>query len=94
METADNNYNNDRFSKPCRNGCGKRIRWDTVQNVFFEIDTNYRHRCPNWSPSQKKVDVSNRKLNSEQQLFADTIGPAIAEILSLVQEIYKHTVRD
>jgi hypothetical protein len=45
META-NNHNNDRFSKPCRNGCGKRIRWDKAQNAFIEIDTNYRHRCP------------------------------------------------
>jgi hypothetical protein len=93
METASNNHNNNRFSKPCRNGCGKHIRWDTVQNAFFEIDTNYRHRCPNWSQSREKVDIDNHKLTSEQQLYADTLGPAIAEILSLVQVIYKHTVR-
>ena len=97
METTNNNHNNNRFAKPCRNGCGKHIRWDTVQNTFFEIDTNYRHICPNWSPSQEKVDILNHKLTKltvEQQLYADTLGPAIAEILSLVQEIYRLIVRD
>ena len=90
MENANNNGS----SKLCRNGCGKYIRWDKFQNAFVEIDTGYRHRCPNWSPSQEKVDIPNRKLTLEQQLYADTIGPVIAEILSLVQEIYNHTFRD
>jgi hypothetical protein len=94
METTNNNQNNGRFAKPCKNGCGKHIRWDTVQNAFFEIDTKHRHICPNWSSSQEKVDIPNRKLTLEQQLYADTIGLVIAQILSLVQEIYNHTFRD
>lgn len=92
METTNSNHNNSRFAKPCKNGCGKHIRWDTVQNAFFEIDTKCRHICPNLS--QEKVDIPNRKLTLEQQLYADTIGPVNAEILSLVQEIYNHAFRD
>ena len=94
METTNSNHNNSRFAKPCKNGCGKHIRWDTVQNAFFEIDTKCHHICPNWSPSQEKVDIPTRKLTLEQQLYADTIGPVLAEILSLVQGIYNHTFRD
>ena len=94
METGNNNQNYNKFGKLCRNGCGKRIRWDTAENAFFEIDTNYRHRCPNWSPSQERVNIPSRKLTLEQQLYADTLGPAIAEILSSVQEIYQHIIRD
>jgi hypothetical protein len=92
METTNSNHNDSTFAKPCKNGCGKHIRWDTVQNAFFEIDTKRRHICPNWSPSQ--VNIPNRKLTLEQQLYADTIGSVIAEIPSLVLEIYNHTFRD
>jgi hypothetical protein len=89
METADERNRHNYFAKLCRNGCGKYIRWDTTQSEYFEIDTNNHHICSNWSPNLEKVSSSlNRKITPEQQLCADTVGPAIAEILSLVQEIY------
>jgi len=39
METRNSNHSNNESGKPCRNGCGKHIRWDTIQNAFLEIDT-------------------------------------------------------
>ena len=88
METINNNQNNKQFAKLCRNGCGKLIEWDTSQNIYSEIDTNDRHRCPNWNPKQKHLqDNLNRRITEEQQLYIDTIGPAILEICSEVQNI-------
>jgi hypothetical protein len=47
------------------------------------------------NPKQEEnLDNLSRKITSEQQLYVDTIGPAIAEILSLVQEVYKHVTRE
>jgi hypothetical protein len=43
---------------------------------------------------EQNSDNVSLKLTPEQQIFVDTIGPAIVEILSLVQEIYKHTIQE
>jgi hypothetical protein len=97
METADNNHNNNRFSKPCRNGCGKPIRWDNSQNSYIEVGTNQKHRCPNWNSNPKHEQHLiglNRKITPEQQLYLDTIGPVIVEIHSLVREIHKHVTKE
>ena len=95
METTNNNHKNSTFAKPCKNGCGKPIRWDTVQNAFFEIDTKCRHICPNWNPKHEQHLISlNRKITSEQQLYLDKIGPVIVEIHSLVRQIYKHVTKE
>ena len=88
MEAINNNQNTKQFAKLCRNGCGKLIKWDTSQNKYFEIDTNDRHRCPNWNPKQEHLpDNVNRKITQEQKLYVDTIGPAILETRSVVQNI-------
>jgi hypothetical protein len=88
MKSISNNNNN--TERPCKYGCGKLIKWDKSQNAYIEIDTNIRHRCPNWNSKQEHpIEVVNHRITTEQQLYADTIGPAIAEILSLVQEIYE-----
>jgi hypothetical protein len=93
METTHNNRNN-RFSKPCRNGCGKHIRWDNSQNSYTEFGTNQKHQCPNWkNPKYEHVTGLNHKITPEQQQYADTLGPLIAKILSLVQEIHQRTVQ-
>lgn len=82
--------NNNNTERPCKYGCGKHIRWDRSQNAYVEVDTNIRHRCPHWNSKQEHpVEVANHRITAEQQLYADTIGPAIAEILSLVQEIHE-----
>ena len=94
METANNNHNDDRFSKPCKNGCGKRIRWDNSQHSYIEVDTNQKHQCPNWNPKYERLTGLNHKITLEQQQYADTLGPLIAKIFSLVQEIHQRTVRE
>ena len=49
---------------------------------------------PNWNPKYDHLIGLNRKINLEQQQYADTLGPLVAKILSLVQEIYQRTVRE
>ena len=88
METISNNQNNKQFAKLCKNGCGRLIKWDKSQNTYCEIDTNNRHRCPNWNPNQQQPPLNlNCKITQEQQLYVDTIGPAVIEIRSAVQDI-------
>lgn len=41
---------------------------------------------------QQNLDNDGRKLTPDQQQYADTLGPLIAKILSLVQEIHQQTV--
>jgi hypothetical protein len=75
--------------KLCNNGCGKEIQWDIDLKYYIEIDTGRKHSCPNWKPKQLQNNSYNntRNLTSGQVTYLDTIGPAIAEILSLMQEI-------
>jgi hypothetical protein len=97
METTNNNHNNSTFAKPCRNGCGKRIRWDNSQKSYIEVGTNQKHQCPNWNHNprhEQHLIGLNRKITPEQQLYLDTIGPVIVEIYFLVQEIYKHITKE
>ena len=97
MDTGHNNHNNNRYSKPCRNACGKRIRWDNSQNSYIEVGTNQKHQCPNWNPNpqhEQHLIGLNRMITPEQQLYLDTIGPVIVEIHSLVRGIYKHVTTD
>lgn len=55
----------------------------------------YQTRYLDSSPNQEQYSSTClNKISLEQQLYADTIGPVIAEILSLVQEIYNHTFPD
>jgi hypothetical protein len=90
MEAASSNNNT--TQRACKYDCGKLIKWDKSQNAYTESDTNFRHRCPNWnSKREHPVEVASHRITAKQQLYADTIGPAIAEILSLVQEIYEKT---
>ena len=78
----------DARAKLCKNGCEKLIRWDGSQNKYLEIDTNDRHRCPNCNPKQEHPpDNVNHKITHDQQLYLNTIGPAILEIRSAVQNI-------
>ena len=93
METIRND-SKIRQEKVCKNGCGKVIRWDNSQNSYIEVDTNQRHRCPNWNPKYDHLIGLNHKINLEQQQYADTLGPLVAKILSLVQEIHQRTVRE
>jgi hypothetical protein len=88
MKPVSNSDNN--TQRACKYGCGKLIKWNKSQNAYIEIDTNVRHRCLNWNSKQEHhVEVTNHSIIAEQQQYADTLGPAIAEILSLVQEIYE-----
>ncbi len=94
MITNSGNHDNEEFTKLCRNRCGTYIRWDRVLNTYFDTVTN-SHRCPNWIPKQvQSLTIFNRKITTEQQLYVDAIGARIAEILSLVQGFYKHTVQE
>jgi hypothetical protein len=84
----NNNYNK-HVQKLCKNGCGKNIEWDIDLKYYVEIDTGRKHSCPNWKPKQLQNNSYNNRstITSEQITYVDTIGPAIAEILSLMQEI-------
>jgi hypothetical protein len=83
MKSISSNNNNK--ERCCRYGCGKLIKWDKSRYAYIEIDTNIRHRCPNWNSKQEyPVEVANRSITAEQQLYIDTIGPTIVEILSLL----------
>lgn len=93
MDTIPNVDSKNRYEKGCKNGCGEVIRWDNSQNCYIEVNTNRRHRCPNWNSTYEQHLSSLRKITPEQQLYADTLGPAIAKILSLVQEIHQRTVQ-
>lgn len=47
------------------------------------------------NPKQEEnSDNFSRKMTSEQQLYIYTMGSVVAEILSLVQEIYKHVTQE
>ena len=95
MDTIPNNDSKNRHEKVCKNGCGQVIKWDNFQNCYIEVSTNQRHRCPNWkNPKYEHATGLNHKITPEQQQYADTLGPLIAKILSLVQEIHQRTVRD
>jgi hypothetical protein len=86
MET--NRSNNNLPEKACKNACGKVIKWDKFQNAYIEVDSNQRHKCPNWNPNERQLPLNlNRKITQEQQLYVDTIGPAVIEIRSAVIEI-------
>jgi hypothetical protein len=88
MKPVSNSDNN--TQRPCEYGCGKLVKWDKSQSAYIEIDTNIRHGCPNRNPKQEhNVEVANHRIAAEQQLYIDTIGPTIVEILSLVQGIHK-----
>jgi hypothetical protein len=65
--------------KVCKNGCGKQIKWDKIQNAYIEVHTNRRHICPNWRP--------NRKLTQEQTLYMDAITPILLELRSVILEL-------
>jgi hypothetical protein len=94
METIDDNQNKE-FAKLCKNGCGKLIKWDKSKKFYFEIETNERHKCPNWVPNQRQPPLSlSRKITKEQLLYMDTIGPAISRILSVVENVERHIVQE
>jgi hypothetical protein len=57
------------------------------------IDSEVRY--PDSRPKQEQRSTTlNRKITVEQQLYVDTIGPVIAEIHSIVQEILQHIIRE
>jgi hypothetical protein len=88
METISNNDSKNHQEKVCKNGCGKYIKWDNCQNAYLEIETNQRHRCPKWEPNQNQLSNSlNHKITLEQQIYADTLGPAILEMRSAILEM-------
>jgi hypothetical protein len=88
VEALNNNQISKQFTKLCKKGCGKLIKWDASQNKYFEIETNDRHRCPQWNPKCEHLpDNLTRKITQEQQIYVDTIGPAALETRSAVQNI-------
>jgi hypothetical protein len=90
LETISDNPNNKQFAKLCKNGCGKLIKWDTSQNTYSEVDTNKQHRCPTWNPNHRQISRNlDHRITQEQLLYMDTLGPTIAEILSVVQNLEK-----
>jgi hypothetical protein len=77
--------------KKCPNHCGTWIAWNARLNRFIQAKTGEIHHCPKWKPNQQQK-TSNKKikiLKGEQIAYVDTIGPAIAGILSVVQEVLK-----
>jgi ribonuclease D len=75
METRDDNVP----EKACKNGCGKQITWDKIQNAYIEVNTNRRHVCSNWRP--------NRKLTQEQSLYMDAVTPILLELRPIILEM-------
>ena len=75
---------NTRRQEESTNGFVKKI--DNTER-HATLDSQGRH-----SDQSPKQEQHSDKITLEQQQYVDTIGPAIAEILSLLQEIYQHTI--
>jgi hypothetical protein len=76
--------------KKCPNHCGIWIAWNQSLDRFIQAKTGEIHVCPKGRSRQQKASSKKIKtLKGEQVIYMDTIGPAIAEILSVAQEILK-----
>jgi hypothetical protein len=50
--------------KSCNYGCGTRIYWDTVENIYLEVFTKKKHICPNRSTFYNKKSVTSSTTNT------------------------------
>lgn len=92
----NSNNNNTKWLKnvrPCINNCRTWISWNALIGRYIEVKTGEIHRCPKWRPNskqQRKTPYKKiRTLKRDEVTYVDTIGPAIAEILSTIEEILK-----
>ena len=78
--------------KRCPNKCKTWIAWSPHLNRFVEAKSGQIHHCPKWKKAkqqQRTSPMNFRTLKTEEVTYIDTIGPAIAEIHYVVQEILK-----
>jgi hypothetical protein len=91
MSSNNDNAKGLKNIKKCPNHCGTWIAWNPSLNRFIQAKTGEIHQCTKWKPRQQQK-VSNRKIKTLKRAevtYIDTVGPAIAEILSEVQELLK-----
>jgi hypothetical protein len=87
MSPTNNNTKRLKSIRKCHNHCGTWIAW----NRFIDVKTGEIHQCPTWKArqQQKRSREGIKTLNREEVAYMDTIGPAIAETLSVIQEVFK-----
>lgn len=79
---------NKNISKPCKNGCGVDIQWDSNQNFFIEVANGTRHKCPNWKHQTKNTTEVAEIKQIIHPKYIDTSEILIADIHRMVKRVY------
>lgn len=65
------------------------------QSTLIDFQVRYPDPSPDWNPNQRQPPLNpNRNITQEQQLYVDTIGPAVLEILSIVHDIKQFFIQE